>query len=222
MQTQPTKSLTAHAAGELQSLAAAEQSIQRKIDNLRRYDIDKLGDLAVKEAEKAVHSFNKGIEAMAKSGLYLLAAKARLGHGEWLPYLEGLGISQPTAHRRMRLARAAELLPELQADGEPWDMKAALLWLDDAERADKRATVGDAVSFDDLEEDDALPAMEHIKGKKPAGKMDAGRRLRQKSMRLVDDIRAHAHEDVGAVTEEIANLIHVLQELLEELAEAPE
>jgi len=43
-------------------------------------------------------------ESLIRMGQYLIEDKAALGHGEWLPHLERIGVSQPMAHRLMQVA----------------------------------------------------------------------------------------------------------------------
>ena len=68
-----------------------EELLERAIDSERRY-----------------RRHNKArIEAAIETGGYLMMAKDKLQHGDWLPWLERVGINERTARRRLALAEIA-------------------------------------------------------------------------------------------------------------------
>jgi hypothetical protein len=48
------------------------------------------------------------LEAAFWCGQWLTFAKSKVSHGQWLPWLQGVGIAQPQASRYMRLTNNAD------------------------------------------------------------------------------------------------------------------
>lgn len=63
---------------------------------------------AARFASDALNAANDAVHYACKAGAALLEAKARLGHGKWLPWLKAVpGIGERQAQRYMELARRA-------------------------------------------------------------------------------------------------------------------
>jgi hypothetical protein len=113
---------------------------------LARLGDNYLSDLAARinaEHEAAVVAIKRGIEHSIAAGELLLEAKAKVGHGNWLPWLKANcpTVSERTAQLYMRLARHREELSK-SATVADLTMKAALELLHDG------------ASDDDIEPDD--------------------------------------------------------------------
>ena len=65
---------------------------------------------ALSELDRAVET---AVSRAEQAGVYLLMKKSRLAHGEWLPYLDTIGISARTAQNYMRLAANAQHISHL-------------------------------------------------------------------------------------------------------------
>ena len=69
----------------------------------------------------AVPRFRTGqfaaIEAAIDGGKMLALARAKCGHGDWIPWIERAGLTRPTANRWIRLAELGLTAEEVQALG---------------------------------------------------------------------------------------------------------
>ncbi|WP_428102572.1 hypothetical protein [Candidatus Rariloculus sp.] len=83
------------------------------------------------------------LAAFHETGQHLLKLKAECEHGDWLPYLEDIGIEERTAQRAMRIAKNVTL-----SDLEK--MGSIAKALDQIER-DNTAYLAEAVSVEDLQ-----------------------------------------------------------------------
>lgn len=102
-------------------------------------EIESLGDLArhINDAHDAgERAAWKGLENFRQAGQWLLAAKAKCGHGNWLKWLEkNVRFSDETARRYMRLAECGDKF-------QPgWNLKETLRLLtqDEAEAGEQMA-----------------------------------------------------------------------------------
>lgn len=48
---------------------------------------------------------NRAVEGIISAGQHLTQAKADVNHGEWIPMLNGIGISQPQAYKLMQISQ---------------------------------------------------------------------------------------------------------------------
>jgi Protein of unknown function (DUF3102) len=90
---------------------------------------DPLGELAarVREEHRAVQaSASSMLQHAIAAGQALTEAKALLIHGQWLPWLAGVGITPRTAQRYMRVAREYDSVSHLPADASMADALDAL------------------------------------------------------------------------------------------------
>ena len=65
-------------------------------------------------AEVIKSDLGRAVEGIVAAGRNLIAAKADVAHGEWLPMLEEIGISEAEASRLRSIAVAASNLPSLE------------------------------------------------------------------------------------------------------------
>lgn len=65
-------------------------------------------------AEVIKGDLGRAVEGIVAAGRNLIAAKADVAHGEWLPMLEEIGISEAEASRLRSIAVAASNLPSLE------------------------------------------------------------------------------------------------------------
>jgi hypothetical protein len=99
-----------------------------------------------KEHEAAERDWSSAVEHAISAGRLLIEAKAKVRHGEWLPWLENnFPASEDTAHNYMRLARNSERVRNLEAPS----IRSAI-----AELADRSEDIVDAEVVPD---DDPAP-----------------------------------------------------------------
>lgn len=157
---------------------AARAALAKRAGRVRR-NLDQLADNLADIEAKIAHHARRSIEYYAKSGELLYAAKLKVGHGAWLPFLQRVGISQPSAHRRIRLAEYFEALPDKDQHGEAWTLVSANRAIE--------AMVAQDVSFDDLADD--IDAQPPAKAKRKAGKASEAARIRQRAARFIADAK---------------------------------
>lgn len=78
---------------------------------------------------------------MIQAGRDFIEAKDRLGHGEFLPWLEKLGVSSSTAANYMRVARS--IAPGSLLESMPYSKALALLDAPEEKREELAAEIGD-------------------------------------------------------------------------------
>ena len=78
---------------------------------------------------------------MIQAGRDFIEAKDRLGHGEFLPWLEKLGVSSSTAANYMRVARS--IAPGSLLESMPYSKALALLDAPEEKREELAAELGD-------------------------------------------------------------------------------
>lgn len=101
-------------------------------------DLDALADEARWHKEQAEHHHRRALYHFVEMGRRLLEAKARLKHGEFIPYVAAeIGISQDKADRMITLARNSAYVRNLSADTS---VRGALDMIHEQKREERAAT----------------------------------------------------------------------------------
>ncbi len=90
---------------------------------------------------RIAESYGRGVQAVVETGRLLLAAKAAVVHGQWMPLVEGLPFSIHTAERMMRIADH----PQLSNSAHAQSLPTSITTLDCLSRLD-------AAAFDEARE----------------------------------------------------------------------
>jgi len=196
------------------SIKQAEANLQQKVKRMTRKP-ERLAEQLMKVEEKIKFHAIKTIEYYVEAGVLLIAAKEKLPHGSWGEFLQNVGLSQPSASRRMTLATYYEALPPTQPDGDPWDQASASKAIKALKDGNPLLALS-APDFSDLENPaDLMDKDKDGQDVTSRPKMGEASRIKQKAVRLVADMRLSIYQD-HEVMEVVEHARHELESLLNE------
>lgn len=205
---------------EGQVIALSEANNQMSVAIARsRLSPQRLEEEYLKAEKRVAYHMAKGLDWYIRAGTLLCILKEKVGHGNWEPFLDRVGLTQRTARRRMDLAIYITALPDMNPDtDEPWtytDALAVIKGLRNQTNVD--IALNDLKSLETLE-DLEVESIADLVPKKKRARMSANKRLSQKINRVLVEIRQEADTD-PSMADVITHAITELESMLDAMPE---